>query len=110
MDSEVKSETGLCPVVEGAFTLLGKKWTGLIVHVLGTGPRRFSDILREITELSPRVLTQRLKELECTGLVDRHVIPSTPVQVEYSLKEKGQQLIPLMAGIAEWAHAWEEAD
>ena len=109
VDREVKSETDLCPVVERAFSLLGKKWTGLIIHVLGTGPRRFSDILREIKELSPRVLTQRLKELECAGLVDRHVIASTPVRVEYSLKEKGQQLIPLMAGIAEWAHAWAEA-
>jgi DNA-binding HxlR family transcriptional regulator len=110
VDTEIKKETGLCPVVENAFSLLGKKWTGLIIHVLGSGPRRYSEILREIRELSPRVLTQRLKELERAGLVDRHVIPSTPVQVEYSLKEKGRQLIPLMAGIAEWAHAWAEAD
>ena len=108
MDVELRSETGLCPVVEGAFALIGKKWTGLIIHVLGAGSRRFSDILREITELSPRVLTQRLKELEGAGLVDRRVIPSTPVQVEYSLTEKGDQLIPLMRGIAEWAHAWAE--
>ncbi|MCK5248457.1 MAG: helix-turn-helix transcriptional regulator [Spirochaetaceae bacterium] len=110
MDTELKNEIGLCPVVEGAFSLLGKKWNGLIIHVLGAGPRRFSDILREIKELSPRVLTQRLKELECTGLVNRRVIPSTPVQVEYSLKEKGQQLIPLMTGIAEWAHTWAAAE
>ena len=100
------NDTGLCPVVEDAFTLLGKKWTGLIIHVLGAGSRRFSDLLREITQLSPRILTQRLKELESAGIVEREVIPSTPVQVEYSLTEKGRQLIPLMKGIAEWAHEW----
>jgi DNA-binding HxlR family transcriptional regulator len=104
MDKKVSAE--LCPVVEGAFGLIGKKWTGLIIHVLGTGPRRFSDILREISQLNPRILTQRLKELEAEGLVRRTVIPSTPVQVEYSLTEKGRQLIPLMKGIADWAHAW----
>jgi DNA-binding HxlR family transcriptional regulator len=55
------------------------------------------------------MLTQRLKELESKGLVDRTVIPSSPVQVEYSLTEKGRQLIPLMKGIAEWAHRWADA-
>jgi DNA-binding HxlR family transcriptional regulator len=108
VDNREVSETGLCPVVEGAFALIGKKWTGLIIHVLGSGPRRFSDILREIIDLSPRVLTQRLQELECAGLVARRVIPSTPVQVEYSLEDKGRALIPLMAGIAQWAHTWAE--
>jgi DNA-binding HxlR family transcriptional regulator len=110
MDVKIENETGLCPVVEGAFTLLGKKWTGLIVHVLGLGSRRFSDLLREITQLSPRILTQRLKELESVGIVERKVIPSTPVQVEYSLTAKGRQLIPLMKGIATWAQEWAEKD
>jgi DNA-binding HxlR family transcriptional regulator len=108
MEQKIAAATGICPVVEGAFALIGKKWTGLIIHVLGAGPRRFSDLLREISQLNPRILTQRLKELEAEGLVRRVVIPSTPVQVEYSLTEKGRQLIPLMKGIAEWAHNWSD--
>ena len=108
MNQQTSSDTGLCPVVEGAFTLIGKKWTGLLIHVLGVGPQRFSEILREISQLSPRLLTQRLKELESEGLVKRTVIPSTPVQVEYSLTEKGRQLIPLMKGLAAWAHTWND--
>ena len=106
MNQQISHDTGLSPVVEDAFVLIGKKWTGLLIHVLGDGPQRFSNILREISQLSPRILTQRLKELESEGLVKRTVIPSTPVQVEYSLTEKGRQLIPLMKGIAEWAHTW----
>jgi DNA-binding HxlR family transcriptional regulator len=106
MNQQIGADTGLRPEVEDAFTLIGKKWTGLLIHVLGAGPQRFSEIMREISHLSPRILTQRLKELVREGLVARTVIPSTPVQVEYALTEKGRQLIPLMKGIADWAHRW----
>lgn len=108
MNQQISDDTDLSPVVEDAFALIGKKWTGLLIHVLGAGAQRFSNILREISQLSPRILTQRLKELESEGLVKRTVIPSTPVQVEYSLTEKGRQLIPLMKGIADWAHTWSD--
>lgn len=94
-------------MVENAFELIGKKWTGLIIHVLGTRTYRFSDLLREIADLSPRMLTERLKELEEHGIVKRDVLATMPVQVEYSLTEKGRELVPLTRGIAEWAHVWE---
>ena len=108
MNQQIGTDGNLSPAVEDAFTLIGKKWTGLLIHVLGDGPRRFSSILREISQLSPRILTQRLKELESEGLAKRTVIPSSPVQVEYRLTEKGRQLIPLMKGIAEWANTWSD--
>ena len=106
MGDNVEREVGLCPVVERAFALLGKKWTGLIIHVLGTKERRFTDLLNEITDMSSRILAERLRELECEGIVKRVVIPETPVRIEYSLTEKGVALLPLMRGVADWAHEW----
>ena len=108
MDQVEKSGRRVCPVIEHAFSLLGKKWTGLIVHVLAPGTRRFSEMLLEIPELSPRLLTQRLKELESEGIVARKVMPVSPVRVEYSLTEKGCSLIPIMQNVADWAYAWYE--
>jgi DNA-binding HxlR family transcriptional regulator len=98
------SDRRVCPTIEHAFSILGKKWTGLIIHVLAPGARRFS----EIPELSPRLLTQRLKELENEGIVRRRVVPESPVRVEYSLTEKGCSLIPIMQSVADWAYTWYE--
>ena len=110
MNTRTESRAGLCPAVEHAFTLLGKKWSGMVVHVLGGGPRRFSDLLHEIPDLSPRILTLRLKELESESIVTRTVLPESPVRVEYALTEKGRALLPVMAGIANWAHAWDKGE
>jgi len=96
----------ICPTVEGAFRLLGKKWTGLIVHVLAAGDRRFSELLEAIPRISSRILSQRLAELEAEGLLARTVYPDTPVRVQYSLTEKGKALRPILVGLAEWAHRW----
>jgi len=103
-----KSDKGVCPAIEHAFSILGKKWTGLIIHVLAPGARRFSKLLDEIPELSPRLLTQRLKELKKEGIIRRKVVPETPVRVEYSLTKKGCSLIPIMQSVADWAYAWYE--
>ncbi|MBN1837784.1 MAG: helix-turn-helix transcriptional regulator [Spirochaetales bacterium] len=97
----------ICPVVEGAFRLLGKKWTGLILHVLGAGEKRFSELLGALPRISARILSQRLAELEVEGLVARVVLPEIPVRVQYSLTEKGRSLSPILEGVAEWAHRWE---
>ena len=101
-----RTKSKVCPTIEHAFSVLGKKWTGLIIHVLGDCPVRFSEMLREVPELSSRLLAQRLRELETEGIVRRTVIPEKPVKVEYSLTEKGQSLIPVMQGVADWAHRW----
>ena len=110
MSAKDTVDTGLCPIVEGAFTLLGKKWSALIIHVLGVETRRFSELLLDLPGISPRMLAERLKELELTAIVSRTVIPETPVRIEYALTEKGRHLLPLLTGIAEWAHDWAERD
>ncbi|GMA61654.1 helix-turn-helix transcriptional regulator [Alicyclobacillus fastidiosus] len=98
----------LCPKFESAFELLGKRWTGLIIRVMLSGKRRFSDISAMIPHLSDRMLVERLKELETAGIVDRHVYPEMPIRVEYELTEKGRQLEPAMDQIQKWADKWVE--
>lgn len=106
--STSQDHVDVCPAVEAAFELLGKKWTGLLIHVLGTKPARFTTLLEQIPGVSPRLLTERLRDLECRGVVRRDVYPESPVRIEYALTEKGRALLPVMGQIADWAHDWEE--
>ncbi len=87
-------------------SLIGKRWTGLIVEVLLQRARRFSEISQAIPQLSDRMLAERLKELELAGIVARRVVPETPVRVEYSLTEKGRDLAPVMEALHAWANRW----
>lgn len=93
----------LCPKFENAFELLGKRWTGLIVHVLMTGPKRFKDISVLIPSMSDRMLSERFKELEAAEIIVRHVYPETPVRIEYELTAKGKGLRPVMDELQKWA-------
>lgn len=96
----------LCPRFESAVTLIGKRWTGLIIEVLLQEPRRFSEIAQVISQVSDRMLAERLKELEAEGIVDRRVYPDTPVRVEYALTDKGRDLAPVMQALHHWANTW----
>jgi DNA-binding HxlR family transcriptional regulator len=93
----------LCPKFEAAFELLGKRWTGLIIRVLLSGPKRFKDISDLIPSMSDRMLSERFKELEAAGILVRHVYPETPVRIEYELTEKGKGLEPAMQELQKWA-------
>ncbi|MNI03703.1 HTH-type transcriptional regulator YodB [compost metagenome] len=96
----------LCPKFENAFELLGKRWTGLIIRVLMTGPKRFKDISDVIPSMSDRMLSERFKELEQAGIIIRHVYPETPVRIEYVLSDKGKGLEPVMNELQTWAEKW----
>lgn len=102
------AENALCPKFEAAFELLGKRWTGLIIQVLLSGPKRFKDISDVITGMSDRMLSERFKELEAAGVILRHVYPETPVRIEYELSEKGKSLEPVMLEVQKWAERWAE--
>lgn len=95
-------EPTLCPRVEKAFEIIGKRWTGLIIYQLMNGPMRFCEIESSIP-ISGRLLSERLKDLEKLGIVSRQVFPEVPVRVEYSLTEKGLALNPLMKELQTWA-------
>lgn len=99
-------EFHLCPKFECAFSLLGKRWNGLIIRVLLEGPKRFSDISNMIPQLSDRILAERFKELEAEGIIQRNVYPETPVRIEYQLTGKGAALKDVMDEVQKWAETW----
>ncbi len=98
----------ICPRFEKAVEILGKRWTALIVYQLLSGPQRFVEIETAITNLSGKVLTDRLRELEGEGIVRRDVYPEIPVRIEYSLTDKGKAMAPLFEDITTWANEWVE--
>ncbi|WP_211745222.1 helix-turn-helix domain-containing protein [Paenibacillus sp. Marseille-Q4541] len=96
----------MCPRFETAFSFLGKRWNGLIIRTLMDGPKRFKDISNLIPQMSDKMLSERMKDLESEGILTRHVYPETPVRIEYELTEKGKALEPVMAQIQNWAEEW----
>ncbi|WP_127586433.1 winged helix-turn-helix transcriptional regulator [Paenibacillus koleovorans] len=107
MDShESTHNEHLCPKFENAFEILGKRWTGLIIRVLLQGPKRFKDISAMIPAMSDRMLTERFKELEQQGIVNRHVYPEMPIRIEYELTEKGRALNKVMEEVQKWGDTW----
>jgi DNA-binding HxlR family transcriptional regulator len=96
-----------CPHYHRAVELIGRRWTGAILEILTQGGSlRFSQIAAAVADLSDRMLSDRLKELEAYGLVRRTVIPGPPVRVEYALTHKGEELGPALAELKRWARLW----
>ena len=95
-----------CPLYHRAVELIGKRWTGAIVSVLLERPLRFSEIAHAVPQLSDRLLSERMKELEARGVVERTVIPGPPVRVEYGLTPMGRDLEPALSELKRWAHEW----
>ena len=97
-----------CPHFHSAVELVGKRWTGAILYVLlrTDGPMRFSEIAHAVPDLSDRLLSERMKELESRGIVKRHVAATSPVRVEYELTERGRELRAALAELKTWADRW----
>ncbi len=100
----------MCPKYERAVKMLGKPWTGMILRVLGHGPTSFSKIRKAVDKLSDRVLSERLKDLEQRGMVERRVDPTIPVKITYSLTDKGRDLQQVLDVLQQWADRWETSD
>ncbi|EEL91130.1 Transcriptional regulator, MarR [Bacillus cereus AH1273] len=86
--------------------MLSKKWTGLIIKSLLEEPKRFREIADIIPNMSDRMLSERLKELEGEGIVVRNVYPEVPVRIEYGLTDKGKALERVMDEVQNWAEKW----
>ena len=98
---------GVCPYFHEAVELVGKRWTGAILYVLLQGGRlRFTQLAQAVPDLSDRLLSERMKELEARGIVGRHVSDCAPVKVCYELTEKGRQLAPALGELKTWADRW----
>lgn len=95
----------ICPRFEKALMLLNHRWNTLLIYQLLDGPQRYSTIKKQLN-ISSRVLTERLKELEREEIVLRTVIPSTPVVIEYELTQKGYAITPVLKAIEQWSSEW----
>jgi DNA-binding HxlR family transcriptional regulator len=96
-----------CPLYHEAVELIGRRWTGAIVSVLlDNGPLRFSEMAQAVPEVSDRLLSERMKELEARGVVERRVEPGPPVRVTYALTAMGSELQPALQELKSWARHW----
>ena len=98
-------EPAACEKFHHAVELLGARWTGVIVRAMLAGNVRFGEI-KTATGTSDTMLTRRLRELQREGLVQRTVLPTTPVTVEYHLTPHGRELDGVVQAIVEWADRW----
>ena len=92
--------------VERTVNVIGGKWTTLIVRELLGGTKRFGEIRTSLTGVSPKTLTDRLRELEAHGILEREVYAEVPPRVEYSLTERGRALRPIFDAMSEWGGKW----
>jgi DNA-binding HxlR family transcriptional regulator len=97
-----------CSLYHRAVELVGKRWTGAILLVLLDGPAHFSEVGHLVPDISDRLLSERLKELEAEGIVERRVIDGSPVRVEYAVTAKGRALEPTVSALKSWAREWLE--
>ena len=96
-----------CPQYHAAIELIGRRWTGAIIAVLlAFEPLRFSDIGACIPDISDRLLSERVKELEQRGLVERHAEAGPPQRVTYALTAMGRGLAPAVSELHAWAQRW----
>jgi DNA-binding HxlR family transcriptional regulator len=96
----------VCPRFHLAVELIGGRWTGAIIQRLLEGRARYNELRATIPEISDRMLSERLRELESENVLTRIVIPESPVRVEYELTAKGRALEEAMVAIGKWATKW----
>jgi DNA-binding HxlR family transcriptional regulator len=108
-DIAAEKLTEFCPIYASLFDMLSRRWMGIVLRVLMSGPHRFSEILAAVPGLSDPLLTQRLRELEAKKIVERHVFATSPVRVEYKLTEAGQDLESAVRVLSTWAEKWMKA-
>ncbi len=95
-----------CRRFQTSLELVGKRWSSGILMAVAQGATRFSEIIAAVPGLSDRLLSQRMKELEATGLLEREVIPTTPVQVRYHLTARGRDLMHSLQPLVGWGQRW----
>ena len=96
--SELKS----CPI-ETTFRIIGKRWTVLIIREILKGNTHFNRFIENISGISPKVLTERLRELERLGIIRRRIVSKYPLRVEYSLTDMGKGFEPVLLSAASFS-------
>ena len=103
---DARHPPALCSRFHRASELIGRRWTGAIIFVLLESRCRFATLRDAIPDITDRMLSERLQELEQEGIVERTVVPDFPVRVEYALTKKGRALAATIDAIAQWANKW----
>jgi len=98
----------MCSRYESASDLLSKRWTCQMIRILMSGKKRFSEFKVQMPTVSDRLLSERLRELEEEGVIERRVHNTKPVTIEYILTGKGLALEPIVESIQNWADIWFE--
>lgn len=88
--------------IAAAMEIIGSKWTALILRDLTDGPRRFSELEKSVGSINPRTLSQRLDDLERHAIVTKQNYAETPPRIEYTLTQKGRDLVPVLRQMAAW--------
>jgi DNA-binding HxlR family transcriptional regulator len=96
-----------CPLGE-CMAILGGAWTPNIVWYLMAGPRRFGELRADIPEISPKMLSTRLKDMMASGVVQRRLVPTSPPSAEYALTALGRELVPAIEAIVAIGHRLKE--
>jgi DNA-binding HxlR family transcriptional regulator len=104
MPQGAPDDPGLCPIRD-VLDRVGQKWTLLILVALEAEALRFSALQRAVGDISKRMLTQTLRDLERDGLITREVFPTKPPSVEYALTDLGRSALAPIAGLTRWANA-----
>ena len=104
--ADTAKELPACPV-ETTLTLISDKWKVLILRDLMPGSKRFGELKRSVGNVSPKVLTAQLREMEQSGLLTRTVYPEVPPRVEYTLTELGYSLKPILDAMWNWGEQYK---
>lgn len=104
---KLRDEFGHCPI-RNVLDRIGDKWSLLIVHTLAEAPYRFGELRRAVPDISQRMLTQTLRDLQRDGLIERRVFPTVPPSVEYRLSTMGKSLLKPMQELVDWADKFQD--
>lgn len=104
---ELKNSLPDCPV-ETTLLLISDKWKVLILRDLLQGTKRFSELKKSLGQISQKVLTSQLRQMEANGLISRTVYAQVPPRVEYSLTELGRSLKPVLDAMVCWGEYYQQ--
>lgn len=92
-----------------AMQIVGNKWTALILRDLASGPRRFNELEKSVGNINPRTLSQRLETLEAHNIITKQSFAEVPPRCEYTLTEKGNDLLPVLQQMAVWGNKYYQS-
>lgn len=96
--------------IAAAMEIVGNKWTALILRDLFSGPKRFCELEKSVGSINPRTLSQRLDDLEAHGIISKESFAEVPPRTEYTLTQKGEDLLPILQQMATWGTKYYDRD